>query len=84
MLHSIMHRETTTHRINNMKIEKVSVSVENGTMDCVGGVRTEFSPFKYTDEMEFKIKAVGPEANIQITLTGRELDNLVHVLRYKI
>jgi hypothetical protein len=67
-----------------MKIEKVLISIEDGTMDCVGGVRTEYLPFKYTDEMEFKIKAVGPDANIQITLTGKELDNLTHVLRYKI
>lgn len=67
-----------------MRIEKVSISVEDGTMDCVGGVRTEYTPFEYTSEMEFKIKATGPEANIQITLTGKELDNLIHVLRYKI
>lgn len=67
-----------------MKIEKVSMSIEDGTMDCVGGVRYDYTQAKYTDATEFKLKATTDDANVQITLNGYELDNLVAIVRRRI
>lgn len=67
-----------------MKIEKVVVSIEDGTMDCVGGVRTEYLPLLYKDTDVFNIKATTEGSNVQISLTGYELDNLINVLRRRI
>lgn len=63
-----------------MKVEKVTVSIEDGTMDCIGGVRTEYTPYDYTDVTTFKIKAATDDANIVLTLTGYELDSIKHII----
>lgn len=67
-----------------MKIEKVLFSIEDGTMDCVGGVRTEYLPLLYKDTDVFNIKATTDGHNVNISLTGYELDNLVSILRRRI
>jgi len=64
-----------------MKIESVHMSVEDGTMDCIGGVRTEYKTLTFDDKTVFKIKATTDDDNVLITLSGVEMARLEKLLR---
>lgn len=63
-----------------MKIEKQTISVDDGCIDSIGGVTRTFSEFEMTDTDIFVVKAACDEEIIQITLSGRELRKLKTLL----
>ena len=62
-----------------MKIQRVIVTAVEGGSDHVGGISTEYTDYAYDDKTLFTIKATTENANVIITMTGYELDNLKHV-----
>lgn len=69
-----------------MQIEKITVTVDDGSSDNIGGVHYEREAFPVLAVDPVKIKCSNEYGNYEITLSGEELDRLKSFLeniRYK-
>lgn len=63
-----------------MKIEKVVMTVDDGGMDCIGGVHTEYEPIALRLDEDVHIVGTMDERRVRITLSGEELVKIAAIL----